>query len=69
MLILTRRSGESIYIGDDVIVTVTGVHGKQVRIGIRAPKNVAVDREEIRRSKEAASAGKSGIFPLSGVGR
>jgi carbon storage regulator len=47
MLILTRRIGEMIHIGDDVSVTVLGVHGNQVRIGVQAPKSVAVHREEI----------------------
>ena len=47
MLILTRRVGETLCIDDDVTVTVLGVKGNQVRIGINAPKEVAVDREEI----------------------
>jgi carbon storage regulator len=47
MLILTRRVGETVMIGDDVTITVLGVKGNQVRIGINAPKNVAVHREEI----------------------
>ena len=47
MLILTRRVGESVMIGDEVAVTVLGVKGNQVRIGVDAPKNVAVHREEI----------------------
>jgi carbon storage regulator len=47
MLILTRRVGETLMVGDDVTVTIVGVKGNQVRIGIRAPKNVAVHREEI----------------------
>jgi carbon storage regulator len=47
MLILTRRVGETLMIGDDVTVTVLGVKGNQVRIGVNAPKTVSVHREEI----------------------
>ena len=47
MLILTRRVGESLMIGDEVTVTVLGVKGNQVRIGVNAPKDVSVHREEI----------------------
>jgi carbon storage regulator len=47
MLILTRRVGEAVMIGNDVTITVLGVKGNQVRIGINAPKDVAVHREEI----------------------
>lgn len=47
MLILTRRVGETLMIGDDVTVTVLGVKGSQVRIGVNAPKDVSVHREEI----------------------
>ncbi len=47
MLILTRRVGETLMIGDDVTVTVLGVKGNQVRIGVNAPRDVAVHREEI----------------------
>jgi carbon storage regulator len=57
MLILTRRIGEALMIGADVTVTVLAVNGNQVRIGVNAPKHVAVHREEIydRVQKEKAS--------------
>jgi carbon storage regulator len=62
MLILTRRAGEALRIGDDIEVTVMAVNGTQVRIGIKAPRDVAVDREEIaerkRRDREASEAFK-----------
>jgi len=47
MLILTRRVGETLMIGDDVTISVLGVKGNQVRIGVNAPKEVSVHREEI----------------------
>ena len=47
MLILTRRVGETLMVGDEVTVTVLGVKGNQVRIGVNAPKEVAVHREEL----------------------
>lgn len=54
MLIITRRIGERLMIGDDMDVTILGVRGNQVRIGVNAPKHVVVDREEvfIRKQKE-----------------
>ena len=55
MLILTRRVGESLMIGDDVTITVLGVKGNQVRVGVKAPKEVAVHREEILNRIEEAS--------------
>ena len=47
MLILTRRAGETVMVGSDITITVLGVKGNQVRIGIKAPKDVQVHREEI----------------------
>ena len=59
MLILTRRVGETLMVGDEVTVTVLGVKGNQVRIGVNAPKEVAVHREEtyqrIQKEKDDAS--------------
>lgn len=57
MLILTRRIGETININDDIEVTVLGIRGNQVRIGVKAPENVSINREEIykRIQKEKAS--------------
>jgi len=57
MLILTRRVGETVMIGEDIVVTVLGIKGNQVRIGVQAPKNVAVHREELlKRIQEAEAA-------------
>jgi carbon storage regulator len=53
MLILTRRVEETLLIGDNITVTVLGVKGNQVRLGVTAPRDMPVDREEIRERKDA----------------
>jgi len=65
MLILTRRVGETLMIGDSVSVTVLGVKGNQVRIGINAPKDLAVHREEIyqRIKREGSAEGAASSAP------
>jgi len=70
MLILTRKTGESITIGDDVKITVLGVHGRQVRLGIIAPQKVVVHREEIyvriqEENKKAVQAKKGNLSKLT----
>lgn len=69
MLILTRKLGESIAIGDDIKVSVLGIHGRQVRIGIDAPSDVIVHREEIyiKVQEENRNASKSLKNDLAGV--
>ncbi len=65
MLILTRRVGETLMIGDDVTVTVLGVKGNQVRIGVNAPKDVSVHREEIyeriKKEQQLQQQGTAGV--------
>jgi carbon storage regulator len=58
MLILTRRVGETLMIGDNVTVTVLGLKGNQVRLGIDAPKNVEVHREEVYDRVQKEKSGK-----------
>lgn len=60
MLILSRRIGETLMIGDEITVTVLGVKGNQVRIGVNAPKNVAVHRDEVYQRIQSEVFGQSG---------
>ena len=66
MLILTRRVGETLKIGDDIEVTVLGLRGGQVRMGINAPRDVAVHREEILDRSPTVPASDEGAEPESG---
>ena len=63
MLILTRRPGESVKIGDDITITVLGVRGNQLRLGFTAPQNVAVHREEVYERIRAASRAVQATSP------
>ena len=63
MLILTRRVGETIVIGDNIFVTVLGVKGNQVRIGVNAPAELSVDREEIYERKQVEKRTPSLLRP------
>jgi len=63
MLILTRRVGETLVIGDDITVTVLGVKGNQARLGVNAPKEVAVHREEIFNRIKCEQADGESIRP------
>ena len=72
MLVLTRRAGESIVIGDDVTVTVVDVRGDVVRLGIDAPRSVAVHREEVDRAvveanRSAAAVSDDAVAALTGL--
>jgi len=64
MLILTRRIGESVVIGDGIVVTITGIQGNKVRVGVAAPKSVPVHREEVFLRIQRESAGAA--IPLDG---
>ncbi len=66
MLILTRRVGETLMIGDDITVTVLGVKGNQVRVGVNAPREIAVHREEIYERIQKERNGDSDSKPPPG---
>ncbi len=71
MLVLTRRANESIMIGDDIVITVLDVRGDQIRIGIRAPRSVAVHREEVYAELQEANeaAASPSAEALANLGR
>ena len=69
MLILTRRIGESIMIGEDVSITVLRVKGNQVRLGINAPKSVSVQREEISQRMAREGVNRAESLEPDGPGR
>jgi carbon storage regulator len=74
MLILTRKLGESITIGDDIKITVLGIHGRQVRLGVIAPQKVVVHREEVyfkiqEENKKATQVAKTEVIQLAKVVR
>ena len=61
LLVLARNVGEKIIIGDDITITITAINGKQVKVGVDAPRHLRVDREEIRERRIAnGEAGKAG---------
>ena len=60
MLILTRRVNETLMIGDDVTITVLEIRGNQVRLGVKAPKNISVHREEVYQKINSSSTESSG---------
>ena len=70
MLVLTRRPGESVMVGDDVVITVLDVRGDVVRLGIKAPRSIQVHREEVyqelqRANRESASPSDVAVRALS----
>ena len=70
MLVLTRKSGESLYIGDDIVITVIDVRKGQVKIGVEAPKSVPVYRKELlekirNQNIESAKTGSNGVADLA----
>jgi carbon storage regulator len=71
VLVLTRRANESIMIGDDVVITVLDVRGDQIRIGIKAPRSVAVHREEVYAELQAANQAAASPSPeaLANLGK
>ncbi len=64
MLILTRKTGEGLFVGDHIRITVVEIRGKQIRLGIEAPENVVVLREEIFRRIQEANLQAAGVAPL-----
>ncbi len=64
MLILSRRPDESLHIGDHIVITVLGIKGHQVRIGIQAPKDIVIDREEVHQRKQRERTPSGPVTPI-----
>jgi carbon storage regulator len=67
MLILSRRTNESVRIGADIIITVVGFSGNQIRLGITAPRNVVIDREEVHQRKALEGTPRQTLSVVSGA--
>jgi carbon storage regulator len=67
MLVLTRKIGEVIVIGDEVTVTILGIRRNMVRVGVKAPEKVSIDREEIRKRKRGQQLGSQSIASREAV--
>lgn len=68
MLVLGRKVGEQVYVGSDIVITIVSVEGRRVRLGITAPEQIPIHREEVRSRADAADALRHERLSLEGVG-